>query len=349
MAAAGLASGSQSDIAAAGRDRETGTMNRIHHARDLHTRPVPALPTVHAVILAYNDCAAVVRCLESLSASTHDPLTICLVDNASRDSTVPEVQSRFPACRIYRNHSNLGFAAGCNVGIQHALAEGAEHVLVLNQDTVVDAHLVARLATFLDTRPEAAAVGPLTYFLQHHPDGQPRILYAGAWRTWLPLRQRIPGIERPDPGHPRSPVRVDYVWGHGMMVRAACLREVGLFDPAFFMYYEDLDLCRRLTAAGYQIWCEPRAVMWHDITDGARARESELWRWRLKARSSRYFHGKHYGTLVASALEGLTVLSEAQRLLGRKRFKATMHMLRTRAYIAGNGRPVATQPEPGRT
>ena len=77
---------------------------------------------------------------------------------------------------------------------------------------------------------------------------------AHAWSKRLPLHQLIPGIDEPDDGSRDISCQVDFAWGHGLLLRTSMLRDIGLFDEAFFMYFEDLDLCRRARMAGHQIW-----------------------------------------------------------------------------------------------
>ena len=289
-------------------------------------------PPVAAIVVSFRDREAVARCVESLLASSYPALHVIVVDNASGDDTVSEIGKRFPGCRVIANERNLGFGGGCNAGIDAAVADGADLLLLLNQDTVVDGELVERLVACMTDHPRAGVVGAKTLSTTRMPDGSPRRLYAGAWRGVLPLVQHIPGIEQKDSAMPDQPVRTDYVWGHGMMVRASAIAAVGAFDPAFFMYCEDLDLCRRMDTAGYEMWCEPRALMWHDILDGARAEHSESWRWVCKVRSNRLFHRKHYGLAASGILNLLTVLVEAKRLLQSRRYAGARDLLK--AYAA---------------
>jgi hypothetical protein len=279
-----------------------------------------------AVILSFNDGLSVVRCVESLRASTA-PVEIVVVDNASSDGAPELIRRDCPGSTLLVNERNLGFGAGCNVGIEAALARGAEFVLLLNQDTTVAPDAVERLVAAMDAHPRAAVIGPKTWSGTPLPDGRQRILYAGAWRERLPLSQRLPGIEQPDDGRYDRAAAVDFVWGHGMMLRAAALRSVGAFDPAFFMYYEDLDLCRRLTSAGYEARYEPAATMWHDIVDGARATRSEAWRWEQKVRSVRVFHRKYYGAVAAAGLTALTVLADVRMLARNRSWTAIRQLL----------------------
>jgi len=284
-------------------------------------------PPVQAIVPAFNGGEGLLGSLASLRASSYPRLELTVVDNASTDGSLAQVRRRFPDVRLLSNERNLGFGAGCNVGIRDALERGAEFVLLVNQDAAVSPALVELLVACAEQHPRAGVIGPKTLSTEPMPDGRPRLLYAGSWRRRLPLRQTIPGIEQADAGGPAKALRTDYVWGHGMLLRAAALREVGLFDPEFFMYYEDLDLCRRMRAAGWEVWYAPRAVMWHAALDGARAVDSERWRWRCKVHSADVFHRKNHGPFAARALTALTVLDEAQELVRTHRLRAARHLL----------------------
>ncbi len=303
---------------------------------------------VAAIVLSYNGREDVLNCVRWLLRSEGTRLRVVVVDNASADDTVAAVAARFPACTLLRNERNLGFAGGCNVGIRNALEAGEAFVLLVNPDTDGPPDLVARLVAFMESHPRAGVVGPKTHSTEAMPDGSPKLLYKGAWRRTLPLRQSIPGIESGDAGGDDEPRRTDYVWGHAMMLRAEALRRTGPLDPAFFMYYEDLDLCRRMEAAGYEVWCDPRAVIRHDAPDGARGLRSERWRWECKVHSTRVFHRKHHGRLASLLLTPLTVLGEAQELARTRRGAAARELLAAyaRSFGSGNRRPEGPLPEP---
>lgn len=288
--------------------------------------PTAASP-FYVLIPSYNQQAMLVKCLASLQASEGIAPHVLVVDDCSEGDLVVDVRRHFPWCEVLVNERNLGFGATCNLGFQHALDRGADLILLLNQDTTVAPGLVPKLLRFMEDHPRAGIVGPKTYSFDSTPDGRPRLLYAGSWQGLLPLRQRIPGIEEPEEEIRRDPVQVDFVWGHGMLIRASALRETGGFDPAFPMYYEDLDLCRRVREAGYELWCEPDAVMWHDQFDGARAARSEYWRWAYKVRSTNVYHRKHYGRLASQILTPLTFVAELRQLLWRRQGRAAGHLL----------------------
>lgn len=272
---------------------------------------------MYLILLTWNDREAALRCLNSVRASKCPGLQVLVVDNASKDDTIKAIRSEYPDYRVIANSENLGFAAGCNVGLRAALAEQPEFVMLLNQDTIVAPDLFRRLIEAARQQPGAGILGPKTYFLAKAADGQERLLYGGAWQGRLPLQQRIPGIEQIDDGSHETACQVDFAWGHGLFLRANMLREIGLFDESFFMYYEDLDLCRRAKTAGYEIWYIPQAQMWHDISDGARVTTSELWRFRYKTESMLAFYRKYYGWWRGHGLTWLNVADESRQFWQR--------------------------------
>lgn len=285
-------------------------------------------PRVAVIVPAYNGGELLEECLASIASSELRVDTVVLVDNASADGSVDSATQRFPTLHVIRNPENRGFGAACNQGIAVASARGCEFVFLLNQDARIEPTTLGWLVAFMRERPRTGVVGAKTLSPARAADGAPILLYNGAWRRVLPLWQRIPGIGRSSRNAPETPREVDYVWGHGMLLRGAAVREVGGFDPAFFMYYEDLDLCRRLRQVGWEIWCESRAVMWHAIDDGPRAKESEGWRWQLKVESARHFHRRHYGQPLADVLWCVSTVREAIPLLLEGHSRALTHLLR---------------------
>jgi len=302
----------------------------------------PSRPIIEVVILTFNSGAAAVQCIESVRAGSTSVFRLQVVDNASDDNTVSQVERAFPDLEVVVSPKNLGFGGGCNLGIEAARERGADYVLLVNPDSVIAPDMVDVLVDFMEAHHEAGVVGAKTLSMEPMPDGRPRRLWAGSFRGRLPLRQRVPGIERADTDDPKDPVEVDYIWGHGMLLRLDALREVGGFDTDFFMYYEDLDLCRRLKRAGYGVWCEPAALMWHDAPDGSRALHSERWRWRFKAHSMAVFHRKHYGGVLGRGLSLCTSLAEAAQLLGQGNLRALRHQIESNlAHALG----LARQPD----
>jgi GT2 family glycosyltransferase len=130
-----------------------------------------------------------------------------------------------------------------------------------------------------------------------------------------------------------------------MLLNCQALESVGQFDPRYFMYYEDLDLCWRLEQAGWELWCDSRAVIQHAMEDGARARQSQLWRWRMKASSSRYFYRKRHRRPWADGQWLLASMVEGYWLVRGGHGRAMAHLLQaTWEEISNSGTPRMPSP-----
>ncbi|MFN9373114.1 MAG: glycosyltransferase family 2 protein, partial [Planctomycetaceae bacterium] len=207
-----------------------------------------AVPTarVALVIPTYQAGDDLEACLASVAACEPAVMWVLGIDNASADGSIELARERYPRVEFLRNSENRGFGTACNQGIELALERGAEFVLLLNQDVRLEPKTLASMVSLAEEEPRAGGIGCKTLAPAASPGGRPRVLYNGAWRRWLPLWQRIPGIGREETPGSDTPREVDFAWGHALLLRSSALREVGFFDPGFFMYMEDLDLCDRL-------------------------------------------------------------------------------------------------------
>jgi GT2 family glycosyltransferase len=124
-------------------------------------------PRVITVILNTNRRDDTVECLGSLAQSTYPNHKIIVLDNASTDGSVEAIRAQFPAVEIMRLTSNKGYAGNNNVGIQAALGQQADWVLVLNEDTILDPECLTRLVEAGERDPNVGIVGPLVY---HHDE-----------------------------------------------------------------------------------------------------------------------------------------------------------------------------------
>ena len=221
---------------------------------------------LHIVILNWNLPDDTIACVRSIQRRAQPGVTILIVDNASSDDSLSRFRAQLgDGVTVIANQANLGFAGGVNTGIQHALAAGAQSVLLLNNDTLVDPDMLARLAAASRDIPAADIVGPLIYY--HQPPDQ---IWRAADREyrWLPVPLRM--SDRAIARAGAQPFPTDYITACGVLIRRAVFETIGLFDEAYFMYFEDADFCRRARQAGFGIVCAPAARMWHKVSLSAR-------------------------------------------------------------------------------
>lgn len=226
-------------------------------------------PLVVIVILAYNCAAKVRRCLASLTKLNYPNYQVIVVDNASLDDVERVVTVEHPQAKFIQTGANLGYTGGNNCGIKYALAQEAEYVLILNPDTVMmNSGFVRDLITYCEEHSKVGIAGPRVY-LRTLDKVQNTVLYAPAfWRSlWNWVAYRI----TPENFMKSRDVVVDAEVLNGVCVllRAKCLREVGLFDEAIFMYIEDADLDQRARCAGWKVQYVPIDSIVHEQqTDG---------------------------------------------------------------------------------
>jgi GT2 family glycosyltransferase len=204
-----------------------------------------------------------IDCLRSLRSLETPDVELVVVDNASTDGSAEAVHDAFgERVRVIINDDNLGFAKGNNVGIQHALEGGAEFVLLLNNDTVVDSKLIDNLLHTFATDPGIGVAGPKIYY--YTPRDQ--IWFAGGEVFLARGTSRHIGIRQRDEGQFDQQRDVDYITGCALMARREVFESVGLLDPSYVAYYEDVDFCMRAGRAGFRIVYVPGGKVWHKIS-----------------------------------------------------------------------------------
>jgi GT2 family glycosyltransferase len=282
-------------------------------------------PLVYAVTLNWNRRDDTLACLASLAALDYAHKRLLLVDNGSTDGTIAAVSARFPEVEILANERNLGFAAGANVGLRHALAQGADYVFFINNDAVADPALLRHLLAA--AAPDVGMVAPKIYYA-----GEPRRIWSvGGQRHPLTGEQTGDARNTLDDGQWRDVAERDFFAGCAVLFSREFLEQVGLFDERFFMYYEDFDLSNRARAAGFRLLLSPRAHVWHKVAGSSGGSDSPNERYWM-ARSSVLFFRKHirgWRWLVVIPYRTASALKTVSRLLLHRRFDSA------RAYLRG--------------
>ncbi len=222
-----------------------------------------AMPKVAVIVLTWNRKSLTLDCLESLVSLEYDNVDLIVVDNASTDGTATAIREGYgDRVTIIENDRNLGFAVGNNIGIRRALDGGADYVLLLNNDTVVDPGLLDHLVAAAAESPEVGIVGPKIFFASP-PD---RIWFAGGEVSLARGTSRHIGIRQTDRGQFEETRVVDYITGCALMAARAVFETVGDLDPVFVAYYEDVDFCMRARQKGYRVVYVPAGKVWHRIS-----------------------------------------------------------------------------------
>ena len=218
---------------------------------------------VSIITVNFNAADQTCALLESIR-QLHDPLLqVIVVDNGSRIDPGAEFLKQFPFITYLRSEQNLGFAGGNNLALQ--VAQG-DYLFFINNDAEITQQAIPRLVSLLQNNPKAGIVSPLICF---HPASQPNaaagvIQYAGM-TAMQPFtgRNRMLGRGELNRGQYNRPFQTAYAHGAAMMIPRKVLETVGPLSEDYFLYYEELDWCERIRKAGYDVWVEPNAMVWH--------------------------------------------------------------------------------------
>ncbi len=217
---------------------------------------------VSVIIPHWNGIDILSECISSLINTKHDSYEIIVVDNASTDGSQSWVKNTYPQIKLIENDKNYGYAGGCNVG---ALEAEGNYLVFLNNDTTQDPDWIQNLENFMKKDKMIAAVQPkvLNYFNQNIFD------YAGGSGGYMDkfcfpyTRGRIFSKQEQDIGQYNDSKQCFWSSGTAFMVRKKLFFKAEQFDKHFFSHMEEIDLCWRLQAMGFQIWVEPNAVVYH--------------------------------------------------------------------------------------
>lgn len=254
-------------------------------------------PTLSVVVLSWNTQALTLACLRALHAETpRHPREVIVVDNGSEDGSADAIAAQFPQVRLLRNDDNRLYAAGNNQGA--AVATG-EHVVTLNSDTEVREGALDLLVDFLLQNPDYGAVAPrlddpdgsVQHACQRFPTLLTALCYDSWWGSFWPGRRVVDRYLMRDFDHLASR-DVDQPPGAVCMLRRADWRALGGFDEQLSLFYNDVDLCRRIHRRGQKIRYLADARVMHHRGASTRNFAKMLVIWH---RNRLAYYRKHYG------------------------------------------------------
>ena len=210
---------------------------------------------IFAIIVTYNAMPWIDRCLHSLAASSV-PVQAVVVDNCSKDETVAHIRANYPDATLFAQEQNLGFGQGNNVGIRHAMQQGCDYVLLLNQDAWIDADMLATLLPYDDGKTLLSPVHlngahtQLDFFF-----GRNTVIRNG----YKPLLDNDPLLAKASGIHPS-----DEICAACWLLSRAILENIGGFNPLFFHYNEDNNYQHRLFYHQYVVAWVGGCYVCHD-------------------------------------------------------------------------------------
>lgn len=250
-------------------------------------------------------------------------LNVVVVDNyPQKPIEIEEAKYRDLNLKIIYSDVNLGFTGGNNLGIKHAISNGADYVLVLNNDTLVDPGFLEKLVKAAEEKGEGIFV-PKIYFAKGYEFHKDRykesdlgkvIWYAGGILDWKNVYGSHRGVDEVDKGQYNQLQTTDFATGCCFLITTKVLEKVGMFDDNFFLYYEDSDLSMRAKRAGFNVYYVPQSVIWHKNAGSTGGSGSPLQDYYITR--NRLYLGMKYAPFRTK----FALLREAMRLLlkGRK-------------------------------
>lgn len=221
-----------------------------------------ARPSVAVVIVNWNGRHFLDACLSSVLEQESAPDRVYVVDNSSTDGSQEYLRARWPQVITLEAGANLGFSGGNNLGIRDALAEGADYVLLLNNDAqLLPGALGELLAAVEEAGPVAWAAAPKILY-RANPDV---IWSAGGSFDWWRGLSLHRGWDERDRGQYDRPELMEFATACCILVRAATFREQGMLDDGYFMYFEDAELAARASRTGARVAYRPAARVLHDV------------------------------------------------------------------------------------
>ena len=244
-----------------------------------------ALPVL-TIILNWRQPELTIECVNTLQASTYQPLDIMVIDNGSGDDSVEILRQNLPNVTVISFPENRGFAKGCNWGLRWAQENAYSWAFLLNNDAFVTPTTLDALMAAIDT--DVGLLSPKIFY-----ENQPEILwFAGGTQHPTLLEMRETGQGELDKTSWKQTRNVDYLVGTGLLVNLTAVSKVGLLDENYFMYYEDLDWSIRLRQAGYKLRLVANAHLYHRVSfsTGGASSPAQLY---YQGRSSVIFFYQH--------------------------------------------------------
>ena len=267
-------------------------------------------PAISVVIPSWNTRQYLIDCLESLERARKPSIELIVVDNGSHDGSADWVARERPQATLIRNDQNEGFARACNQGMR--VARG-RYVLLLNTDTVLGEDALERLYDFLEQNPEYGTVAPRLIHadgrtqrtVQEFPNLRTALFFSTPLERWFPNSRELRRYFIRD-WDQESSRDVDQPPAACLLVRASVLERVGLFDEELWLFYNDVDLSKRIKADGWKTRYIAEAEVVHHVGASTSKFGGFVPEWQKNRLAYYRKHHGRFGGLWIKACVGLT-------------------------------------------
>lgn len=218
-------------------------------------------PLVAIILVNFNNKNDTKECIESLFKESYKNKIIIVVDNGSQDGSIAELKEHFQGQVVFiENQDNLGFSCANNQGIELALRENAEYIMLLNNDTVVEKDFINPMIEVAQ-RNNCIVSPKIPYY-----DNKNILWSCGGEFRWKKGTTHNRGINEADNGQFDEEREVDFASGCCLFIPREILKQVGMLSDEYFLYYEDTDYCLKAKDAGYKIVYTSKAVVYHKVS-----------------------------------------------------------------------------------
>ena len=273
---------------------------------------------VFITTITFNSHKATLECLESIEKLEKEnfELFVMVIDNASKEVFETSREYKNFKLKVLRSEENLGFSGGQNLGIRNALKEGADFIIVLNNDTILNRKLIKSLiASF---KADVGIVSPKIYFAKGYEFHKDRyketekgkvFWYAGGIIDWSNVIAKHRGVDEVDKEQYSKVSEIEFATGCCMALRKEIFQNVGFFDDKYFLYLEDCDLSKRVKMKKLKVIYQPNAVLWHKNAASAGGSGSALQDYYITR--NRLLFGFKYASVRAK----LALIKESVKLI----------------------------------
>ena len=221
-------------------------------------------PKVAVIILHLKDIPCLVDCIVSLNKITYQNFNIIIAHNGPENTALLDALAPISrhTTKVIDMGANIGFTGANNVGIRYALRDGAEYILLLNDDTEVAPDFLTKLIDVAESRPDAGMLGPIIYYFDR-PD---KVWFAGGRFNPETCMATATGFNQAVQCEDSVPIESDFITGCAVLVKREAIEKIGLLDERIFIYCEDLDWGLRLIKVGLRNLIVPDARIWHKVS-----------------------------------------------------------------------------------